>query len=156
VIVRRATSADVPELVRLRREFHLEDGGRDELGTAFDAECKAFLGRALGDERWAIWVAEADGDVVAHVYVELVEKVPKPVRTPRRWGYVNNVYAQPERRGSGIGGELLEAVMRWAVDASLEFLIVWPSEESVAFYRRHGFEHPPDPLVLEIAPDAER
>jgi GNAT superfamily N-acetyltransferase len=153
VNVRRATSADIPELVRLRRAFHLEDGGRDELGPRFDAECEAFLRSAVADGRWAIWVADEAGAIAAHVYVELVDKVPRPVRSPRRWGYVTNVYVRPDRRGAGIGGELIEAAKAWAAEEELEFLIVWPSDESVDFYRRHGFEHPSDPLVFEIAGD---
>lgn len=31
--------------------------------------------------RWRIWVAEVDGQIVAHMFVQLVEKVPRPHRS---------------------------------------------------------------------------
>jgi GNAT superfamily N-acetyltransferase len=52
---------------------------------------------------------------------------------------VTNVYTRPPYRGQGIGTELLERVKAWARGEDLQVLIVWPGEESVAFYERAGF-----------------
>jgi GNAT superfamily N-acetyltransferase len=90
---------------------------------------------------------------VGHVYLELVDKVPRPVRQPQRWGYVTNVYVRPHHRGAGIGSLLLDAAIRWAKEQGVEFLIVWPSEESVGLYARHGFEPASEPMIRELAGD---
>jgi hypothetical protein len=42
---------------------------------------------------------------------------------------------------------VLEAVTTWARGAGLELLFVWPSEESIPFYERHGFGRRGEPLV---------
>jgi GNAT superfamily N-acetyltransferase len=59
---------------------------------------------------------------------------------------MTNVYAEPEVRGRGIGSQLLTRVVEWASEIGLEFLVVWPSEESIAFYDRAGFRRSPDAL----------
>jgi GNAT superfamily N-acetyltransferase len=78
--------------------------------------------------------------------------VPRPGRFSghNRYGYVTNVYAEPEVRGQGIGSRLLERVVEWAREQGLQFLIVWPSEESVRFYERGGFRASPDALELQL------
>jgi GNAT superfamily N-acetyltransferase len=85
--------------------------------------------------------------IVAHAFVALLDKVPRPVETPRRIGYLTNVYARRSHRGSGLGGRLLEAVTGWAHASGIELLVVWPSEESISLYRRHGFASGEEPLV---------
>jgi hypothetical protein len=40
-----------------------------------------------------------------------------------------------------------EAVTHWATRNGVELLMVWPSEESVSLYLRHGFESGDQPLV---------
>lgn len=48
---------------------------------------------------------------------------------------------------TGLGGRVLEAAKDWAKDEDVELLVVWPSDESVSFYRRHGFVGEREPLV---------
>jgi len=52
---------------------------------------------------------------------------------------VTNVYTAPGHRNRGFGGRVLEATKNWAGEEDVELLVVWPSEESVSFYRQHGF-----------------
>lgn len=110
---------------------------------------RSFLERALRGDRWAIWVAEDAGEVVATVYVQLVERVPRP-NDQAPWGYVTAVYARADRRDRGIGTALLEAVVRWARSRRLEMLLVWPSERSISLYRRAGFDPSAEGLELHL------
>ena len=103
-----------------------------------------FVRRALAAGTWTVWVAEADGRLLAHVYVEAVEKVPRPDRPAARWGYTTAVYTVPEVRNRGIGSRLLRRVTDWAAAEGLEFLLLWPSERSGPFYDRAGFGRSPD------------
>jgi GNAT superfamily N-acetyltransferase len=148
VLIRRAKLSDVGQLIALRREFTFEDDEGAER-PEYERECRAFLTEAIERERWQIWVAEADGRLVSHVYVALVDKVPRPIREHRRIAYLTNVYTRPEFRGRGIGGRLLERAQQAAREAEVELMLVWPSEESVEFYRRYGFSSPGEPLVWE-------
>ena len=148
--IRRATAADLPALVEMRRTFIFEDPEpspmpRDDFEQAF----MEIVGDGIASGRWTIWLAEADGEIVSHVYIGLIDKIPRPTRGSRWLGYVTNMYTRPERRGRGIGMALLEQVTSWAAQHDVELLVVWPSEESVRFYERAGFASGRDPLVWE-------
>ncbi len=147
--VRRAESRDIDELVQMRSDFTFEDPEADPEAAlpGYESDCRSFLERALAEERWQIWVAEIDGQLVAHLYVALVDRVPRPVREHARIAYLTNVYTRPGHRGRGIGGRLLERAQAAARDAGAELLLVWPGEESVRFYEHHGFGDAGAPLV---------
>jgi GNAT superfamily N-acetyltransferase len=151
MLCRLAIPDDIPTLARMRWEFQTEDdvstgGTYDE----FFAACTEFLTRALAGDRWRIWVAEAEGDLVAHIFLQLIEKVPRPGSTRSHMAYMTNVYTRPLYRSQGIGGRLLEVVCRWAEEEHLELIIVWPSERSVSFYARAGFQTVQDAMVLSF------
>ena len=152
-IIRRATSADGDELVAMRRDFTFEDeeSYSDTARPEYEAECREFLVDAISAGRWDIWVAEVGGQVVSHVYVACIDKVARPVRENRRIAYMTNVYTRPSHRDSGIGGRLVQRAQEAARQADVELVIVWPSGESVAFYKRHGFKEasPDEPLIWE-------
>jgi GNAT superfamily N-acetyltransferase len=155
--IRKATAADTAELARLRWDHCAEEGetaGHDL--AAFMAEFGAFLPAALRSRRWTVWVAEVDGSLVAHVYVQPITKVPRPGRPERsaersaRWGYVSAVYAAPHVRNRGVGSALLRRVIEWAREEPLQLLLLWPSDRSVPFYARAGFLPSPEALELDF------
>jgi len=147
-LIRRAQLSDVAQLVELRRDFTFEDYNAPER-PEYEDECRAFLVEAISGSAWQIWVAEIDGRVVSHAYVALIDKVPRPIREARRIAYLTNVYTRPELRGQGVGSRVLEQAQQAAQAAGVELMFVWPSEESIDFYRRHGFASPGEPLVWE-------
>jgi GNAT superfamily N-acetyltransferase len=147
VVVRQATPADIPKLAELRREFTYEDPPRGEPRSDYEDAFTTIVGGGLRDGSWVCWAAEVSGDIVAHAFVAVVQKVPRPLETPRSIGYLTNVYTQPSFRSQGLGGRVLEAVTHWAEASGVELLVVWPSEGSVPLYRRHGFESRAEPLV---------
>ncbi len=151
VRIRQATLADAAELARLRWDFSPDQvAASGQPFAEFAAGFAEFLRAALAGDGWAIWVAERDGRLVANVYVRLVPKVPRPGRFGAVYGYVTNVYVEPDARNQGIGSAMLDTVIAWARERRLEFLIVWPSEESVLFYERAGFRRSPDALELHL------
>jgi GNAT superfamily N-acetyltransferase len=155
--IRKGTAADAAELARLRWDHCAEEGetGGHDL-AAFTAEFDAFLPAALRSGRWTVWVAEIDGSLVAHVYIQRITKVPRPGRPERsaepsaRWGYVSAVYAAPHVRNRGVGSALLRRVIEWAREEPLQLLLLWPSERSVPFYARAGFVPSPEAVELDL------
>ena len=140
VTVRRASDDDVERLAALRWRFSAEFHEAVEPLDTFSPRFSEFARRALNDPRWAVWVAEADGTLVGNVWMELVERVPRPHSLRRFIGYVTNVYVIPGQRSSGVGGRLVQAAIRWGRESDCEVLVLWPSEASVRFYERGGFQ----------------
>ena len=151
VSIRRAVPEDAPVLARMRWDDSTDDGTPSAESLALFVEgFTEFVRSSLASDQWAIWVAESDGRVVAHIYVQIVEKVPRPGRFAARWGYATAVYAERGARNKGIGSCLLRRVIDWAKHQELELLLLWPSEGSVPFYERAGFVRSPEALELHL------
>lgn len=150
VAFRTATADDLLTLAAMRRAFTFEDPAPQPISRAdFEAAFQQTVGAGIASGRWTVWLAEVEGEIVSHVYIGLIEKIPRPTREHRWIGYVTNVYTRPEHRGQSVGTALLERVTYWATQEDVELLVVWPSEESVGFYERAGFATGRDPLVWE-------
>lgn len=148
VVVRLADREDADELARLRWDFSLEDEARgDKAFPQYLEEFKAFFLTGLDEGRWLVFVGETPAKLVANVWLEFVEMVPRPKAGPNRWGYLTNVYTEPEFRGNGIGKKLLDAAVSAAHVLKLELVLVWPSEGSTEFYKRAGFA--PNSMLFE-------
>jgi len=91
-----------------------------------------------------------DGQIVSHAFVAYVDKVPRPTRERRRIAYLTNVYTRPDFRGRGIGGALIERAQARAAEADVELMMVWPSDESIDFYRRQGFAPSEEPVIWVV------
>lgn len=147
---RIANNGDLRALAELRWAL------KDEHGETGAADRDAFISQFTeicidnGPGEFAHWIAEISGAIVAVVSVQKVRKAPKPGALNGCWGYVTNVYASPEARGSGIAADLLERVKDWARRESFEFLILWASDRAQTFYHRAGFTKPDDVLICEF------
>lgn len=155
MVYRTATTSDLVALADLRWEHWAEDTraapvvDQDEFRREFVLRLRPWLESGL----LTVWVAEANGEIVANIYVERIVKVPKPNKLDDSYGYVTNVHTRHAHRNQGVGSELLKHVQAWALAQDLEFLVVWPSERSVSFYQRAGFAGR-DALEFEVRPYA--
>lgn len=149
--IRQANENDMESLIMMRWEFTLEHQPhvRDDY-ELFATECRTFLEQALSGEQWHIWVAETEGVIASHAYIQLIHKVPRPGRITYPFAYMTNVYTDPAYRSRGIGRKLLQAIREWAAASHYEFIIVWPSEESREFYSRNGYKLCSDPMELQL------
>ncbi len=151
--IRRAEAADAEELARLRWEFTVELHHADEDRDAFTARFGSSLREFLASGRWTIWIAQASDRLVGTLWVERVDKVPRPYERAEHWGYVTNVYVAPEYRNAGLGRRILDSAIEAAAASGWQILLLWPSELSGEFYGRAGFRRDEDALVLELSPD---
>jgi len=109
---RIATETDLKPLAHMRYEYWLEDGHHPaEVDKEdFVHECETFLQEGLVTKQWTYWLAVLDEEIVSHIFVQRVAKVPKPSKLHDAFGYVSNVYTKPSYRGQGIGANLLKHV----------------------------------------------
>ncbi|HEY1175835.1 MAG TPA: GNAT family N-acetyltransferase, partial [Phytomonospora sp.] len=113
-MIRRATPTDAKALARLRRQFKTEDNGADTATPNFDATTERWIAERLARGDWLAWLAEVDGEVVAHVFLAIVERVPDPYEPNHPLGYLTNFYTVPEHRGRGLGAQLLRTAQDYA------------------------------------------
>ena len=138
---RAANESDVVALAAMRWEFQIEDNDSPPIvnKTEFVEFCSDFLRQGLIQKNWVYWIAELEGEIVSHIFVQRVRGVPRPFWLNNAYGYVSNVYTKPAYRRQGIGTELMQQVLNWARHQEIDVLIVSISEESITFYERAGF-----------------
>lgn len=152
--IRRAEARDADALARLRWDSSAEFGDvAPKQLEPFQDAFRAFWATAMATGTWCCWIAEREQQILTTVFVQLVGMVPRPGQIGRRYGYVAGVYTRPEARSQGIGSEAMQRLIGWAVEEGLEFLVLSPTEDSVDFYRRLGFQASGDYFELDLDSD---
>jgi GNAT superfamily N-acetyltransferase len=148
MIIRLAEAKDIKQLISMRWDFTIEydESKKDESFEDFEKECHSFLENALNNGQWFIWVVEKNGRIVSHIYIELIQKVPRPGRVTNPFAYMTNVYTIPEYRSKGVGSKILSSINKWIHENDYEFVIVWPSDEAINFYKKNGYVHCTEPM----------
>jgi GNAT superfamily N-acetyltransferase len=153
VEIRPATLVDAPALARLRFQFRAGLGEANEAEETFVGRAAAWFATRLAADSWRGWVAvDRHDEIVGHVFVQLVEKIPNPLPEPEAIGYLTNFYVVPRWRNRGLGRRLIGAALAACDSLDLESVILWPTEESLSLYERHGFAPPLKLLERPAAP----
>lgn len=143
--IRRAGAADAEALVAIGRATFAETFGRlypPEDLAAFLAEAHS-LARAradLSDPAKAVWLAEADGEVVGYAVAGPC-KLPHPEVTPA-CGELERIYLKGSHQGGGAGSRLLAEALAWLEkDGPRRLWIgVWSQNHGAQrLYARRGF-----------------
>jgi GNAT superfamily N-acetyltransferase len=136
--IRPAAPGDARRLAELRYEFRSPRSPNTESRDEFVARCTDWMRARLASEVWRCWVATRDGDIVGHVWLHLIEKIPNPVAETEWHGYITNMYVQEQQRG-GVGGALMDAALAWCQEKDVDSVILWPTQKSRTLYSRKGF-----------------
>ena len=149
---RLATKQDLLQLAQLRWDFRNEDGDEKPVVSQneFLQECVKFLRQGLDSGYHIYWLAEKEDQIIAHIFIHRIDLVPRPCKLKDQFGCITNNYTQPKYRNQGIGSKLMGHVKKWAEEEDYELLIVYPSDDSVSFYKRAGFVEENDVMQLAI------
>lgn len=148
MIIRLAGSKDIDQLIKMRWDFTLEhtDSRVNQPYSEYEKEFRSFFKNALTSGQWFVWVVEEAGKIVSHIYIELIQKVPRPGRVTHPFVYMTNVYTVPEYRNMGVGSKLLNFINNWIKENEYEFVIVWPSNEAISYYQKNGYAFCKEPM----------
>lgn len=139
-LIRPATPEDAPVLAMLRYDFRASVAPVAETREAFVDRASAWMAERLAPgSLWRCWVAEERGDIVGHLWLQLIEKIPNPVVELEKHGYITNAYVVERARGSGLGQRLMEAAMACCRAEGVDSVLLWPTPRSRTLYARFGF-----------------
>lgn len=137
VEVRVATLADLTALMGLRQQW-AEEQGVPQPDPEFSGRFEQWFRTEIRHRTF--WLATIDGTAVGMVNLLTFTRMPTPGRPGGGWGYLGNMYVAEAHRTAGIGRLLLDALVSHANAEGLERVVLKPTERSVSFYRRAGFD----------------
>jgi GNAT superfamily N-acetyltransferase len=154
VTVRRATRADADKIA----EFSVALAG---LHAGWDPQRFTKVVTAEGAVRWygdrseaetaGVFVAEDDGKVVGFAYFEYEPVLYTELATKVAW--LDDIYVDPEARGSGAGQKLLAAVKEAARNLGANKILLSVAARNTLgqrFFQHNGFETTMLEMMLEI------
>ncbi|MBQ6349789.1 MAG: GNAT family N-acetyltransferase [Methanobrevibacter sp.] len=143
MIIRTANEADYTELALMKWEHGAEDDIDYGEHNLDGVDKKSFLNKFISflnnNKEYRIVVVEENGIVVSAMFIYLIPKLPKPNGNAKYIAYLTNVYTKKEYRNKGIGTRILEYIKSDLIEKRCELLFAWPSDNSIAWYQRNGF-----------------
>ncbi len=143
-MIRLAEEKDFLQLAEMKWEHSAEDdityGETNIAGVNKESFIKEYIEFLKTDSTYKIFVMEKEGIVVSAMFVAVVNKVPKPKVSESYLAYVTNVHTLQGHRSKGYGSQLLDYIKNYLKEMGCEMIIVWPSDNSVDFYSRNGFD----------------
>jgi diamine N-acetyltransferase len=145
--IRRATPEDASVLATLGARTFMESFGQlysDEDLQAFldESHTAAAYGQVLGDARYALWLAEADGQAIGYAMAGPCG-LPHAEVAPGD-GELKRLYMLASAQGGGTGARLFEQALEWLEHDGPRtlWISVWSENYGAQrFYARYGFEH---------------
>ena len=141
IIFDTANKDDIPELIRLRFAYIIDDFGsiNESEHQAMEEQLPDYFERRLGKELIA-FVARAEGRLVAAAYLLIIEKPANPFLPNGLDGEVLSVYTESEYRGKGICTQLMKNMIEFAKEKKLCRIDLMATDEGYPIYKKVGFE----------------
>ena len=141
VVFDRANKDDIPELIRLRIEYIIDDYGSisEQERRSMKEHLPDYFERRLGKEL-IVFVARAEKRLVAAAYLLIIEKPSNPSMLNGLVGEVFSVFTEREYRGKGISTRLMNDMIAYAKDKCLCHIDLKATDEGYPLYKKLGFE----------------
>ncbi|WP_442678751.1 N-acetyltransferase family protein [Sphingomonas sp. ASY06-1R] len=137
--IRQALPADAADIASIYGHHVLHGTGTFEEAPPTTAEMEQRLTKVL-ERGWPWLVAEQDGTIAGYAYAAQFRDRPA-----YRFAGEDSIYVHPDHVGAGIGGALLDALIRASAQAGFQrlFAVIGDSANhgSIRLHARAGFTH---------------
>ncbi len=121
--------------------FHDMDYSDDVALDSMAAKFRVWLLERMGSGDYLAWLAIApDGSVAAGAALWLMDWIPHMIGQGARRGNILNVYTHESFRRRGLARELMEAILGWCRENTVDTIILHASPEGKALYESMGFK----------------
>lgn len=153
-MIRLAEQKDYLQLANMKWIHCEEDeevyGEKNIEGVDKEGFVAEFIEFMQTNKDYIVFVVEENEQIISAMFVNLITKVPKPNRKTNSLAYLTNVHTMREYRNKGIGTKLLKYIKTYLEEQGCEMIIVWPSDNSVRWYKRNGFCSENEVLVCDL------
>jgi GNAT superfamily N-acetyltransferase len=151
MVIRKATAADIDELVRVRLLFLDEVNSPGEQPQGFAGTTGEYFTRAMADGSVATWLAEEGGQIAATSSVCYYHVAPSYHNPDGAVAYIFNVFTLPQFRRRGLGAELFGRIVDEAKGRGYRTLALHATREGRRMYEKFGFEGTDDEMVKKLS-----
>jgi len=143
--VRPATLEDYEAVCKLSRQCDTHHAKLlPEVFQTFSGPSRPrqWLARFVQEDNADVLVAEVGDKIVGLLILRKAAHPSYPMFRPHEYAYIEDLVVDADYRRQGVGGVLLEAAKKWALDRGLFFLqtTVWVANQDARhFYQRQGF-----------------
>lgn len=132
--MRELRTGDLGLIVHRQAVLYAAEYGYDGSYESLIAQILADFHRTFDPRQEAAWVAELDGRMAGSIFLMR--------STDQKIGKLRLLYVEPDARGAGVGGQLVEACIERARTAGYEQLELWTDNQLTSarrLYARAGF-----------------
>jgi len=139
--IRRASTGDLETLVEHRRDMFQDMGYNDEVAlNSMSSKFRVWLLHHMNAGDYHAWLASApDGSIAAGAGLWLMDWPPHMVGDGARRGNILNVYTVENFRRRGLARQLMQAVLSWCSENSIDTIILHASTSGRSLYESMGF-----------------
>ena len=139
--IRRASTDDLDTLVAHRRAMFRDMGYNDEVVlNSMSAKFRVWLLQHMNAGDYQAWLASApDDSIAAGAGLWLMDWPPHMIGQGLRRGNILNVYTVENFRRRGLARELMQSVLRWCGENSIDTIILHASPSGRNLYESMGF-----------------
>jgi len=151
LLIREATTDDVPEILRQRRGMYLDMGYEDSPALAgMLSTCEPYLRQALANGSFRGWLALRGEHFVGGGAIVISPWPSHPYDLECRRATILNVYVDPEFRRRGIARQLMRIMIDWCRQQKFAAVYLHASKDGRHLYQSLGFE-PTNEMKLKIS-----
>lgn len=151
--IRRATTADIPELIRLRQVMMDSVWGGPHAGGPWRDTCAAILETALTDGTMCgLVVDRPEGGLAACGIGMVAQRLPGAGNPSGRYGYIQSMCTDERHRRQGLARLVFEGLMAWFAEQGVTRVDLHASRMGEPLYRSFGFTDPTEPELRWGAP----
>jgi GNAT superfamily N-acetyltransferase len=141
MMIREATEVDAQWILHHRLGMFEAMGESKEFVDETAQLTKAYL-MTDWKKDYRYFLVEIDGEVIGGCGLSLFRVPPMAHQETGVFGYVSNMFIEPEQRGNGYGRAILEHIINLAKKEGIGLLLLHASKGSRAFYESEGFNTP--------------
>lgn len=141
MMIEKATMQDIEQLTQLRLAYLLEDHGElnEKEQEIIKTKLPDYFTRNLNHNIFS-YVVRIEQEIVACAWLLVVEKPMSPVFINGKTGTVLNVYTKPKHRCKGYGKQVMNMLLRDAVNMELSVVELKATEAGYSLYQSIGFK----------------
>jgi len=153
VSYRKATLADLDELVRLRIEF-LREVQPAETHQYSEEQLRGslrdYLSRAMQADEFVAWLAIYDAEIVATSGLCFFQITPGFTLIDGKIAYILNIYTLRQWRGKGVGKTVFNYILQEAINRGYKRISLHASDDGRPVYEKFGFRLTSDEMELRL------